>query len=416
MNEADWVSYEEALAVILAAVERTGVETLAAEDALARALAEPIVAPVDHPPWDNSAMDGFAVHADDVRGASVEAPVSLPISETVSAGAFPSEPLRRGTAVRVMTGAPVPEGASGVVRVEHTDAGPGDRVTIYDDADASRHIRPRAEDVRRGDVLLSPGEEITPAVIGMLAMAGAGEVRVGRRPRVGILCNGDELAEPGDFDQVAAGRRIANSNGPALAAQVRRAGGEPVSLGIARDDPASLEHRLVAGARCDAIVSAAGVSVGEHDYVKVVLERLGFARRFWRVRMRPGSATLFGLLDGRPVWGVPGNPVSAMVTFETLVRPAIRRMAGFAAVERTEIPCRVAHDIHGSADVVSFLRVVLTDGGGDPLEVRLSGPQGSGLLTSMLADGLLVFPEHKSRLDRGERARVLPLHDWSRAP
>jgi len=154
--------------------------------------------------------------------------------------------------------------------------------------------------------------------------------------------------------------------------------------------------------------------VGEHDLVKPVLDRLGFERAFWRVRMRPGSATLFGLLDGRPVWGVPGNPVSAMVTFETLVRPALRRMAGFAAVHRTKIPCRLAQDVRGQEDIVSFLRVFLQPDVVDPLEVKLSGPQGSGVLTSMLADGLLVLPEGVSEVSHGAYARVIPLRDWSR--
>jgi len=247
MSEADWVSYEEALAAILLAVRPLGVEVIPPAETLSRALAEPLAARTDHPPWDNSAMDGFAVHTDDVRGASAKTPLTLPISGAVAAGTFPSGPLQRGTAVQVMTGAPVPEGASGVVRVEHTDAGKDGHVTIFDDVDATRNIRTRAEDMRRGDILLSAGEQITPAGIAMLAMAGATDVRVGRRPRVGIVCNGDELADVDEFDDVAAGRRIMNSNGPALAAQVREAGGEPVSLGIARDDPESLERRILAG-------------------------------------------------------------------------------------------------------------------------------------------------------------------------
>jgi len=414
MGEADWVSFEEALAAILTAVRPLETERIPACDALGRALAEPIAARTDHPPWDNSAMDGFAVHADDIHGASAATPVTVSISDEVAAGTFPSGPLQRGTAVRVMTGAPVPKGASGVVRVEHTDGGKDGDVTFYDDVDATRHIRARAEDIRRGDILLSAGEEITPAGIAMLAMTGAKDVRVSRRPRVGIVCNGDELADVDEFEAVVDGRRIMNSNGPALAAQVREAGGEPVLLGIARDDPESLERRILAGRACDAIVSAAGVSVGEHDHVKPVLAHLGFKRAFWRVRMRPGSATLFGLLDGRPVWGVPGNPVSAMVTFETLVRPALRLMAGLTAPRRTEIPCRVAQDVRGQEDIVSFLRVVLHPHAIGPLEVTLSGPQGSGVLTSMLADGLLILPEGVSEIASGEYGQVIPLRDWSR--
>ncbi|MFV1985739.1 MAG: gephyrin-like molybdotransferase Glp [Gemmatimonadota bacterium] len=414
MGDADWLTYESALEAILSTVGPSGVERVPAADALGRALAERVVARVDHPPWDNSAMDGFAVHADDVAGASPAAPVILPISDDIAAGRFPAGPLRRGTAARVMTGAPVPDGATGVVRVEHTDGGSRGQVRILDDADASRHIRPKAEDIASGDTLLSGGSAITPAAVALLAMTGRDDVRVGRRPRIGILANGDELAAAHEFDEVLAGRRIANSNGPGLAAQVIEAGGEPVLLGIARDDPESLRRRIESGAECDGIISAAGVSVGEHDYVKSVLDDLGFDRSFWRVKMRPGSATLFGLLDGRPFWGVPGNPVSAMVTFEALARPAIRRMAGFQATRRVTIPCRVAEDVRGPADVVSFLRVVLVDDSPPVLSVRLSGPQGSGVLSSMIADGLLILPEGMSGVERGGMAEMLPLRELFR--
>jgi len=414
VSAADWISHEEALRRVLAAVRPLGSERVAASGALSRSLAEPIVARVDHPPWDNSAMDGFAVHAEDVLGASPDAPVVLPISDDIPAGAFPAGPLARGTAARVMTGAPVPETATGVIRVEHTDGGSGGVVSIRNDVDASRNIRPRGEDVRAGQLLLDTGERITPAAVAILAMTGAREVAVGRRPRVGVLASGDELADADAYDDVLAGRRIANSNGPGLEAQVAAAGGVAVSLGIARDDPESLRERILAAEACDAIISAAGVSVGEHDHVKDVLESLGFERSFWRVKMRPGSATLFGTLGGRPVWGVPGNPVSALVTFETLIRPALLRMAGFRKIHRARIACRLAERVRAPEDVVSFLRVVLTGDTADPPEVRLTGPQGSGVLTSMLADGLIVLPEGVSERGPGEVVEVLPLTDWER--
>lgn len=414
VNDADWVSYDEALAAVLSAVAPLASERVSGAEALGRSLAEPVVARVDHPPWDNSAMDGFAVHAEDVLGATSTAPRVLPVSDDIPAGCFPKGPLERGTAVRVMTGAPVPEGCTGVVRVEHTDGGSDTTVTIFDDADAERHIRPRAEDIAVGDTLLRPGAAVTPATVALLAMTGATDVSVTRRPAVGVLSNGDELADPEQFEDVLAGRKIANSNGPGLAAQIVEAGGIPVSLGIARDDPDSLERCITAGSECDAIVSAAGVSVGDHDYVKSVLDSMGFERSFWRVRMRPGSATLFGLLDKRPFWGVPGNPVSAMVTFELLARPAIRRMAGLDSVHRAALRCRLAEDVRGPADVVSFLRVVLTPDVSSVPEVRLSGRQGSGVLSSMIADGLLVLPEGVSHLERGDEADVLPLREFFR--
>lgn len=413
MSGADWVRYEDALAAVLERLAPGETERVPLSGALGRALAEDIPSPVDHPPWDNSAMDGFAVRAADVETATSDAPVTLPISGDVPAGSFPEGPLAAGTAVRVMTGAPVPEGATGVVRVEHTDGGDGARVRIFESSDARRNIRARGEDVETGTRLLARGDEIDPAAIALLALAGRPDVPVGRRPRVGVLANGDELAGFEDYDEVRAGRRIMNSNGPALAAQLEAAGAEPVPLGIARDDPSSVRERLAAGAGCDAVVSAAGVSVGEHDYVRPVLEAMGFERVFWRVKMRPGSAALFGTLDGRPFWGVPGNPVSAMVTFEVLVRPAIRRMAGFAAIHRRPLRCLAGEDMRGPADVASFLRVRIGPGDGDLPVARLTGPQGSGVLTSMRADGLLVLPEGTGEIAAGETAGVIPLRPWN---
>ncbi|MDH3732758.1 MAG: molybdopterin molybdotransferase MoeA [Gemmatimonadota bacterium] len=409
MSDADWVTSEQALASVLGSVDALGAETVRAEEALGRALAQPLDARVDHPPWDNSAMDGFAVHSADVAGASRDAPAVLAISDDIPAGQFPTGPLASGTAARIMTGAPVPEGASGVVRVEHTDGGGGDHVAVFRDQDANRNIRKKAEDISKGQRLLERGSEVTPAVVALLAMNGLSEVSVGRRPRIGVIANGDELADPDDFDEVLAGRRIANSNSPGLCAQILEAGGIPVSLGIARDDPDSLERCIRAGADCDGLVSAAGVSVGDHDYVKEVLDDLEFERAFWRITMRPGSATLFGLLDGRPFWGVPGNPVSALVTFEVLGRPALRRMAGFADVLRAEIPCRLAESMGGATDVTSFLRVELAGWANGMPSVRLSGRQGSGVLSSMVADGLLVLPVGAGAMAAGETGRMIPL-------
>lgn len=412
-DAADWLSHAEALAAVLERCAPLGAEEMEAGAALGRALAEDVTSPVDHPPWDNSAMDGFAVRAGDVEGASVERPVVLPVVAEVPAGAFPSGPLEPGTAVRVMTGAPVPEGATGVVRVEHTDGGRDGRVAIRDDADARRHIRRAGEDVRRGDPLLRAGREITPGAVAALALAGRERVRVGRRPRVAILATGDELAGPEAYGEVRAGRRIADTNSPALAAGVRAAGGEPVPLGIARDDPADVRARILEAPAWDALVSSAGVSVGERDHVKEVLEELGLERVFWRVRVRPGSALVFGTLDGRPFWGVPGNPVSAMVSFEAFVRPALRRMAGHARLHRRPIPARAAGRIGSAADLTHFYRVRLEEEDGPALPVaRLTGPQGSAMLSSMAAaDAFLVVPEGRASVEPGETVDVIPLRE-----
>lgn len=412
----DWIPVAEAVETVLARCLPLPPEEVSLEAALGRALTEDVTARVDHPPWDNSAMDGFAVRAEEVEGASEARPAELPVSDDIPAGRFPSGPLVPGTAARVMTGAPVPEGATGVVRVEHTDGGRGGRVRIHRDSDARRNIRRRGEDVRRGKVVLRAGDEVTPAAIGVLAMNGVARVVVGRRPRVGVFATGDELAGPGQVEEALAGRRLMNSNTPALAAQLRAAGAEPVALGIARDDRRAVREKVEAAEECDAIVSTAGVSVGEHDEVKAALEELGMERLFWRVRMRPGSPITFGLLGTRPFFGLPGNPVSAMVTCEVFVRAAVRRMAGHRTVHRRRLRARAATVVETAGGLTYFYRVRLQDAppgarGSEALpRFSLTGPQGSGILTSMAAaDGLVVIPEGVERLEPGDVAEVIPL-------
>jgi molybdopterin molybdotransferase len=413
--EADWLGWREALETILESCEALPQERMAAMGALGCAVARDVSATVFHPPWDNSAMDGFAVHSDDVRGATPGSPISLPVSDDIPAGSFPAGPLAPGTVARVMTGAPVPEGASGVVRVEHTAETTAGTISFFHDTDAERNIRRRGEDIEEGEVVLRTGDPVTPATVGVLAMQGMSDVVVRRRPRVGVLSNGNELA---DFDEVAevrAGRRIMNSNGHALAAQLRTAGAEPVHLGIARDDALDVRRRLEGAAECDAIISSAGVSVGDHDQVKAALDDMGMRRVFWRARIRPGSPLTFGLLGGRPFWGLPGNPVSAMVTFEVFLRPALRKMMGHRHPEAPRILARARKAISSSADLTHFYRVRLSRVSGNLPEVELTGPQGSGILTSMsAADGLLIVQEGVSVVEAGQIVEVIPLPgDWS---
>ena len=406
---ADWLPYEEALERVLERCERLDAVRRPIDDALGLALAEEVTSRVDHPPWDNSAMDGFAVRAQDVRGASPDGPVTLPVTEDVPAGAFPTEPLRPGAAVKIMTGAPVPEGATGVIRVEHTDGGTADRVEIREASDAERNIRCRGEDVRVGQRVLRGGEELTPSAIGILALTGHSEVEVVRPPVVAVLATGDELAELEDVKEVIAGRKIMNSNSHALGAQLRTTGAEAVLLGIARDDPEEIAARLEEGLRCDAIITSAGISVGEHDHVNRVLEEMGMDRVFWRVKVRPGSPIAFGLLASKPFWALPGNPVSAMVTFEAFLRPAMRKLAGHARLSARSV-ARVAERIVSVADLTHFLRVRLEHSACDLPEARLTGHQGSGILSSMTAaDALLIVPEGVERLDPGDVAETIPL-------
>ncbi len=416
-SSPDWLEGEQALARVLELCPDMPEQALHLVDDAGsldhtRAVAADVLALVDHPPWDNSAMDGFAVHSADVCDASEASPVVLPIAQDIPAGSFPSGPLERGTAARVMTGAPVPAGSTGVIRVEHTDGGCSESVSIYQVSDAERNIRSRGEDLTQGDVMVTAGAAVTPAVVGCLAMQGIDRVTVRRRPRIAVLANGDELADFDGIEDVRAGRKIMNSNSHALAAQLRAAGAEPVDLGIAADTAAAVREALGRAIDCDGVISTAGVSVGDHDQVKRALDELGFRRAFWRVRIRPGSPMTFGMLGEQPFWGLPGNPVSAMVTFELFIRPAIRKMAGHAHLLRSRIQARVADDIRSPDDLTHYYRVRLSRGNDGAIEATLTGPQGSGILTSMVqAQGLAVVPVGVTTIAAGEYVEVILLDD-----
>ncbi len=410
---ADWLTAAEALERILATLRPLPAERVPLAEALGRTLAEPVVSPIDHPPWTNSAMDGFACRAADVAGASAMHPRLLRVMEDVPAGAFPSRGIGAGEAVRLMTGAPVPEGADTVVRLEHTESrGPGE-VAVVRDMDAGRNLRQRGEDLRAGAAVLDAGTLLRPAEIGVLASVGAAQVPVHRRARVAILSNGDELVDLDGFDQVLAGRRIVSSNSYALAAAARAAGAEPLSLGIARDTRESLEAHLARAAGADVLVTTAGASVGDHDLMKDALEALGFHLGFWRVKVQPGSPFSFGMLGDVPVFGLAGNPVSALVTFEVFVQPALRRLHGRRRVYPQAVRVRVAERIESRVGLLRFLRVTLSpdpaDAAGPPL-ATLTGAQGSGILTSVArADALLIVPLELEVVEPGAEMMALPL-------
>jgi molybdopterin molybdotransferase len=424
------LSVAEAVELILRDVRRLPVERVPVLDALGRVLARPLVAPLTIPPWDNSAMDGYAVRAADVEAASAERPVVLPVTETVAAGRFATRPLAPGTATRIMTGAPLPEGTDTVVRVEDTDGGLN-RVEVRNARDARKNVRFRGEDMHEGDPVIPAGTPLGPAQLGVLASCGAAVVEVYRRPRVALLGSGDELVDLDRFHEALAGRKIVSSNSYTLHALVRTAGAEPVNLGVAADDPASLRERLVSAAGCDLIVTSAGVSVGEFDYTRDVLAELGAEMKFWKVRMRPGAPIGFGILNrsperdglsrgtppecdslsrGIPWIGLPGNPVSTMVTFELFVRPALRRMLGHERLHRRPVRVVLEEPVTIGVRLTHFLRAVVTTRPDGTLTARLTGPQGSGILTSMsLANALLVVPEDRPRIEAGETASALLL-------
>jgi molybdopterin molybdotransferase len=400
----------EAARLILAEVRRQPALRIPLDDALGGVLAEDVVSPLDIPAWTNSAMDGYAVRGADVRGASEQAPARLTVVEQLPAGRFPTRPIGPGECARFLTGAPLPQGSDSVIRQEDTDCGV-ERVEIYRDRDVGVNFRRAGEDIRRGTTALATGAVLGPAQLGVLASLAVASPLVYRRPQVAILGSGDEIVDVDQPEEILSGRKIASSNTHTLLALVRLAGGEPVNLGIARDTPESLREHLERALNCDLLVTTAGISVGEHDYIRAVLDELGAEQRFWKLRMRPGAPVGFGVLGAIPWIGLPGNPVSTMVTFELFVRPAIRKMAGHSLPFRRSVAVRMAEPIRLKPRLQHFLRGIVTETADGP-EARLTGPQGSGILTSMvLANALLIVPEGQLETPAGELVRAIRLDD-----
>lgn len=399
---------EEASERTLATLRPTGVEEVTVGDAMGRVLIRDVASPVALPPWDNSAMDGYAVQASDVRAATPAAPVSLRVIEAVPAGGFPFRTLGSGEATRIMTGAPIPEGADCVVRIEDTDGGES-VVRVRDGRDAGQNVRTRGEDVSAGDVVLRAGTVLGPAALAMLAATGHARVEAGRAPRVAIFGSGDELVPIERFSEVRDGRRIVASNGYALAAIVRAAGGVPLDLGIAPDDRDAIRMLFeTAASRADLIVTTAGVSVGAHDHSRAIVDELG-AVDFWRIAARPGSQLAFGNVRGVPWLGLPGNPVSAIITGELFVRPAVLRMQGARAVHRAPIAASLGVRVTRAGGSTQLLRARLTLEQGR-WSATLTGAQSSGRLASIAdADALLVIPPGAGELAAGATVAALPL-------
>ena len=385
------LTVEEARAAVLERIRPLGAERVALTGALGRVLAADVAAPYDNPPHDNSAMDGFAVRFADVAAATRESPATLPVIEDIPAGRVPEHRLEAGQASRIMTGAPVPPGCDTVIRVEDT-RDHGDRVDILVPAEEGANIRRRGEDMREGEPLIRAGAELGSGEVGVLAAVQQSFVAVGRRPTVAVLSSGDELVE---IDQVRGPGQIVNSNTPALGAVARACGAEPVLLPTVADDEAAIRASVETALTCDFVVSSGGVSVGEYDYVKKVLDDLGAEEVLWRVAMKPGKPLFFCMLRGKPYFGLPGNPVSSLMSFLQFVGPAVRKAAGHPP-ERWPLPESTAlmeHDVANDGDRRNFLRARLRlDGGGRLTASTSHRAQGSHILTSMLgANGIVVL-------------------------
>src|SRR5499426_1585389 len=394
---------EEAQRIVLDATPVLGLEKIPILDALGRVLGEDIVAERDNPPWDNSAMDGFAVRWNDIKQEhAIQKPVTLTVIEDVAAGRMPSKSVGAGQAIRIMTGAPLPSGADTVLKVEDTEHTP-DSVRVFKPEHQGSNIRPQGEDVKKGECIIAKGTQIRPGETGMLAILAKSFIFAYQQPRVAVLSTGDELA---DLDERFSDEKIINSNSYGIAAAVQEAGGIPLLLGIARDTPAALKEKISHGLTADILVLSGGVSMGDYDFTKAVFQELGAEMNFWKLAIRPGQPLAFGKIQGKLAFGLPGNPVSSMVTFEQLVRPAMLKMSGHRSFGRPVVQALFQESFSKRPDRRHFLRGVLTREDG-VFMVRTTGAQGSGMLTSMVkANCLIDIPVEVERVNLGDLVSV----------
>jgi molybdopterin molybdotransferase len=396
------ITVEEALEKILSRIHPLGSEKVSILEALGRVMAENIYANRDIPPLDNSGMDGYAVRSEDVQNASSHYPVRLEVIEDLPAGFVSKKRVEKGKAIRIMTGAAIPKGADTVVPVEDTKQ--DDRfVLIFTTLPSDENIRKAGEDVKEGERVISAGDLIRPSEVGMLASVRRSFVSVYQRPLVAILCTGEELVDvDGILDEV----KIVSSNSYTLAAQVKDCGAIPVQLGIVRDRKEEIKEKLLQGIRADVLISSAGVSVGDYDFVKDALKDLGMEMIFWKVAMQPGRPLVFGTIQGKPVFGLPGNPVSSMVSFEQFVRPSLLKMMGHRQLFRPVIEAVLKEDIQKKPGRRHFIRASVTFEK-DHYAVTVTGAQGSGILKSMVrANGLMIIPEDREIVRAGEKVKV----------
>lgn len=400
------ISIGEALELVLAETRPLERELVPLEAADGRILAEAVEAPHDVPGFANSQMDGFGVRASDLAGATAAAPVRLAVVATIGAGRAYEGEVPAGSSVRIMTGAPVPAGVDAVVPIEEVRADE-DSVEFTANCAPGRFVRAAGEDLRRGETVLERGRLLRPADAGLLASMGCATVPVTRRPRVAILGTGDELVP---IHEPLGPGQIHDSNAYTLAAAVREVGGIPERMGIIRDDRASLRAALVEASACDAVLSTGGVSVGDFDHVKDVMDELGLERRFWQVAQKPGKPITFAAQEGCLYFGLPGNPVSAMVCFALYVAPALRAVLGRPDVHAPAISVTVGEALRTARDLTELVRCTLR-AEGDVIVAHKTGSQSSGVLRSLsLADGLLVSPPGRERFETGDRAVALRIH------
>ena len=382
------LSVEDARQKMLKSIPVLSTESREILESTGYVLAETLNATENIPPFDNSAMDGFAVQSKDVNGVSKEKPASLTVVETIAAGYAPKKTVESGQAARIMTGAMMPEGADAVVMQEVTEL-TGDTVNIFESVDENENVRFTGESVSQGDCVMSPGKLLRPPEVSMLASLNCSNVKVYRKPKVAIVSTGDELTPLGEPLKPG---KIRDSNRYGIFAQVDEIGCVPIDMGIAPDDEVETERIFRESiSKADALITSGGVSVGEHDIVKNVLTKLG-EMNFWRVAMKPGKPQAYGSIEGKSVFGLPGNPVSSLVVFELFVRPALLKMAGHTNLFRPTFKAILETDVTNKDGRVNYMRAILTEENGQFI-AKTTGPQGSGILHSLvLANGLIIIP------------------------
>ena len=399
------ISVHDALTTILDTVSHLAGERIGLLDAVGRVLAEAIRSEREVPPFANSAMDGYAVRWEDIRDTNADQPVTLEVLEVIQAGAVPKQAVTPGTASKIMTGAVMPSGADTVVKVEDTEEH-DEHVWIKRSERSGNNVRGRGEDIGRGQVVLEKGRVLRPADIGLLASVGRSLVLVYQRPRVAILSTGNELAE---IDDTLHPGQIVNSNAYSLAAAVRDAGGIPIPLAIARDTLGEIRAALAEAVRHDVVLSTGGVSVGDFDFVKQAMDELHMHRLFWQVAQRPGKPLTFGLLRERPYFGLPGNPVSALVCFYLYVLPALRKMTGYKKLFPPTMHATMGAEVTKAKGLTEFIRCRITHERGH-YTVHSTGNQSSGVLSSLsLGEGLIIGPPEMPLLPKGLGVNVIVL-------
>ncbi len=394
------ILYEEAIEIVLENVSRLGTETVELTSALDRVLREDVYSDIDNPPFDNSAMDGYAVKSKDTDGAAESNPVVLKLSDTIPAGKVSSYKLKNGEAASIMTGAQILKGADAVIKVEDTRKISEDEIEIYRSVRKGGNVRYRGEDLKKSEQVLKSGIRITAPMVSLLAAVGKRYIKVSHKPRVGILATGDEIVEP---EIVPPPGKIRNSVSYYLYSQVLKEGGIPSYFGIIRDNYSEIKEKISEILNIsDILVTTGGVSVGKYDYVVKIFEELGLDIKFRKAAIKPGKPTVFGKRGDKIIFGLPGNPVSSMITFIKFVSPCIAGMMGVENFKRTVIPCISDEDVKVEKGRKNFVRVKI-ETRDNKIYAKPTGAQGSAMLKSIMdADGVMLLSEQKSEVKRGE--------------